>query len=102
MPREPKPLWWLSYAGEEGSRGVVIVRGASFFDAAKRSREMKLSPGGEVVGFVVPVEEEAALSTHENTFLTPEQAREFGADHENPRSRVEREEMPDGERFETR
>lgn len=49
-------LWWLSYAGEEGSRGVALVEGASFLHACERSNELGISPGGEVKGFLVPAE----------------------------------------------
>lgn len=49
-------LWWLSYAGEEGSRGVVVVEGEDFFSAVERSKVLGLSPGGQVRGFVVPAE----------------------------------------------
>ena len=47
-------LWWLSYAGEEASRGVVVVAGKDFLHACGRSKTLGLSPGGEVKGFEVP------------------------------------------------
>lgn len=50
----PSQLWWLSYAGEEGSRGVVLCEGESFLHACQRSHQLGLSPGGEVKGFLVP------------------------------------------------
>ena len=47
-------LWWLSYAGEEGSRGVVLCEGESFLHACQRSHQLGLSPGGQVHGTLVP------------------------------------------------
>ncbi len=47
-------LWWLSYAGQEGSRGVVLVSARDFLHACERSKILGLSPGGEVKGFEVP------------------------------------------------
>ena len=45
-------LWWLSYANEKtgAHNGVVIIYANSFFEAVARSRELKLSPGGQVLG----------------------------------------------------
>ena len=53
----PSELWWLSYAGEEGSRGVVVVEAEGFLHACQRSHQLGLSPGGEVHGTPVPAGE---------------------------------------------
>ncbi len=47
-------LWWLSYAGETESHGVVLVAGRDFLHACERSKLLGLSPGGHVKGFEVP------------------------------------------------
>ena len=47
-------LWWLSYAVESGSLGVVILRGSDFLDACERSARAGWSPGGQVAGALVP------------------------------------------------
>lgn len=51
---EDSTLWWLSYAGDEGFRGVVIIEASDFISACRRSAELGLSPGGEVSGHDVP------------------------------------------------
>lgn len=53
--------WWLSYAGKEGFRGVVLVDTTEVSDDAYRTavisaRAMGVSPGGECVGY--PLTEE--------------------------------------------
>lgn len=42
--------WWLSYAGEGGCNGVVILRAPDFVTACLRSAQAGLSPGGQVAG----------------------------------------------------
>ena len=43
--------WWLSYANDHGFLGVVILTAPTFIDACKISASLKLSPGGEVIGW---------------------------------------------------
>jgi len=55
-------LWWLSFADEDGFRGVVILEAYGFADAMRRSHEAGLNPGGEVKGFRVdPADHPEAL-----------------------------------------
>lgn len=71
-------LWWLSYADEDGPRGVVVAEGSSFLVACVRARTLGVSPGGQVQGFEVPPEQLAALEPLEGTFLTVERAQQLG------------------------
>jgi len=54
--------WWLSFATEEGCRGVAIVRGANILDAAKRAHELRINPGGEIQGFEIPPDDPEAIA----------------------------------------
>ena len=74
----PAPLWWLSYADANASRGIVIARGASFLDAVRRARELGVSPGGQVRGWVIPSSELARLECFEGRRLTEPEARALG------------------------
>lgn len=47
-------FWYLSYAGEEGFHGVVIVRAFGFIHACQRARDLNINPGGQVMGVPVP------------------------------------------------
>jgi hypothetical protein len=69
-------LWWLSYADDEGARGVVLTRAPSFLAACVKARRMGLSPGGQVAGGEV-VNERAlvAFAPHIDRLLTPHEAR---------------------------
>jgi hypothetical protein len=58
-PKASRPsseLWWLSYVGEEGSRGVVLVEAEGFLPACQKAHQLGLSPGGEVFGTPVPAQ----------------------------------------------
>ena len=43
-------MWWLSYANEQGFRGVVIVEADDFITACAKVGLSGLSPGGQVLG----------------------------------------------------
>lgn len=70
-------IWWLSYVDEwrDVSRGVVVVRAASFFGAVARARKLGISPGGQVRGWVAPAEHEAELEPYVDRFIPEEEAR---------------------------
>lgn len=50
-------LWWLSFADEDGFKGVVILEAYGHADALLRSDELGLNPGGEVQMFTVDPED---------------------------------------------
>ncbi|MET0410396.1 MAG: hypothetical protein ABW217_03830 [Polyangiaceae bacterium] len=47
-------LWWLSFVGEEGFRGVAIVDAPTFFEAVMKSHALGINPGGELQGYPCP------------------------------------------------
>ena len=51
---KPMAWWYLSYAGEEGFRGGVIIEARGFGSAVLLSNVLKASPGGEVRGLKIP------------------------------------------------
>lgn len=59
------PTWWLSFATNERSLGVMLVDAPTFEDAVAMTHVAKVNPGGEVAG--APIDE--ALATH----ATPEE-----------------------------
>lgn len=46
--------WWLSFADDDGFRGVALVDAEDFPSAHLRASILGLNPGGEVVGFELP------------------------------------------------
>jgi hypothetical protein len=52
-------IWWLSFAGEEGSRGVCIIKACDLAAALSKAHRLGLNPGGEVRAFEIPDELEA-------------------------------------------
>jgi hypothetical protein len=52
-------IWWLSFVGEEGSRGVCIIKAPCLASALQKAYRLKLNPGGEVRAFEMPNEPEA-------------------------------------------
>jgi hypothetical protein len=66
MPKPaPQKLWWLSYANDEGFRGVVITYSSDFLTACMRSRMLGVSPGGQVRGFELPPEAESEIAAQD-------------------------------------
>ena len=50
-----RDMWWLSFAGAEGFRGVCIVGpAADIVEAAKLAHLHGCNPGGEVMGVKAP------------------------------------------------
>jgi hypothetical protein len=71
--------WWLSFAGEEGFRGVAIVGPADdILSAVRICYSLGINPGGEVAAFTVP---EGALphipAADRHRLLTEFEAREL-------------------------
>lgn len=50
----PLRWWYLSYVGEEGWRGAVVVEAPGFASAVLYANLLHVSPGGEVRGLLVP------------------------------------------------
>jgi hypothetical protein len=51
-------LWWLSFCDPELPKGrsflgVIIIEAIGYAHAIKKAWDMKINPGGEVLGFLV-------------------------------------------------
>lgn len=49
-----KPLWYISFATDEGFRGATVVEGASAEDALTEATGRGLNPGGQAAILPVP------------------------------------------------
>lgn len=73
-------LWWLSYADDNGFRGVVITRAYNFIGACLRAKQLGVSPGGQTQGFPLPPEAEAEIKPADlDRCLTEEEIKEYRA-----------------------
>lgn len=72
----PKQQWWLSFADDEGFRGVVIAHGHGMTEALMDCNVHGCNPQGEVGGMEIP---EAITVPPEWTYrvLTKKQAMEL-------------------------
>ncbi len=57
------PRFWLSYADDEGFRGVIVTEADDLLSAVAKVGLMGISPGGEVYGCVVTAAMLRALDT---------------------------------------
>lgn len=57
-PRRQVPYWWLSFAEDSGFRGVVIIRARDQIEGIKIAWRLGINPGGQVVGFELPPEQQ--------------------------------------------
>jgi hypothetical protein len=73
-----RPLWWLSYADDNGFRGVVITRARSFLLACTRAHLLNVSPGGQVQGFELPPEADDEIKLEDlDRCLNEEESRAY-------------------------
>lgn len=49
-------FWYLSYSGESVFNGGVIVRAFGFVHACQRARDLRINPGGEIMGLPIPAD----------------------------------------------
>lgn len=74
------PLYWLSFVGDEGSRGVSIVRATDFVDAIRVAHALSINPGGEVQGFCIPAPFDADIASgYVDRLIPPDEARLLSA-----------------------
>lgn len=55
---KPIPYWWLSFADEDGFRGVAIVRARDMVEAVVICHRLGINPGGQVLGWPCPFDKE--------------------------------------------
>lgn len=82
-------LFWLSFAGEEGFRGVVLVDADDFLTAHLQTVFAGINPGGEVIGHELPpdVDTDQARLTYalpRLTLLSRADLEKHGIELENP------------------
>jgi hypothetical protein len=81
---QPERMWYLSFADERGFLGGIIIKAHGFTEAMIKSHAMKINPGGEVQGCVIP-EEHIPPKEYHNRLLTKEQFESFwGKMRKNP------------------
>jgi hypothetical protein len=59
-------LHWMSFAGEDGFLGVVLIEGDDLADATIKTHKMRINPGGSI---------KAAEISADKEFLIPEEFR---------------------------
>ena len=47
-------LWWLSFAAEDGFRGVIITEALGLSHALQKTHRLGINPGGQVQALPVP------------------------------------------------
>jgi hypothetical protein len=70
--------WWLSFAGEDGSRGVAVVQGRDMATATQAAWDLGCNPGGEVLGLELS-DDLFPTEDNRNRLLPPAEARELVA-----------------------
>ena len=53
---QPNSGWYLSFAGEDGWRGAVMVLARGFTSAVQVANRLGINPGGEIAGEHLPME----------------------------------------------
>ncbi len=75
---ETGDFYWLTFFGEEGFRGVVILRAPSLDSALSLSWLRKLNPGGNVSSAqITPGVYDDLLAAHSGRLLNQEEADEL-------------------------
>jgi hypothetical protein len=77
-----QPLRWfyLSYADDESFRGAIIIQAHGFVEACYLADHRGISPGGEVLGMIVPVDAELPPPEYRNKLLSKEVLRTIFSD----------------------
>jgi hypothetical protein len=77
-----KPARWmyLSYAGELGFNGGIIIEAHGMASAVARARALNISPGGQVLGFDIPEATVLPPPEFRNRLLTKAELESFWDD----------------------
>jgi hypothetical protein len=74
----PETAFWLSFAGEDGFHGAVIVHANDFMEAVMRTNLMGINPHGEVVGLDISPAHAKAIPAHwKNRLLNRDDCDQF-------------------------
>lgn len=71
--------WWLSFATEDGFRGVAIVKAKGFASAHLATSVLGINPGGQIQGleFNLPEHVNTFIEKYSNRLLNKEECKEF-------------------------
>jgi len=69
--------WWLSFATKDEFLGCVIVEGGNIIEATSRAHELKINPGGEVLGYPFHTDP-FDLEPHMDKLMDREEAESLG------------------------
>lgn len=82
--KRPSTAYWLSFAGEEGFRGAVIVHAEDFLTALMECNFRNLNPHGECLGMEIDAEYANLIPEHwKYKLLSREECEQFDAEMEN-------------------
>lgn len=70
--------YWLSFAGEDGFLGGIVLQGYGPLDAVARSHESQQNPGGEVAILPLGVEDLDTPAEWKNRLLSKEEMEKLG------------------------
>ena len=88
---DPKTLWWLSFAGDEGFRGVLVIPATGFIESVMLSHKLGLNPGGSVIGYSCPEYQKKGIpESHVGRLLTRDECREIGGISEAESNEIQR------------
>ena len=74
----PATAFWLSFAGEDGFHGAVIVHAEDFLTALTECNLRGINPHGECQGVLIPAEAAALISDQwKNRILSREDCGKF-------------------------
>jgi hypothetical protein len=74
----PKRAFWLSFAGDGGFRGAVIVHAEDFTTAVMECNLRGINPHGECQGMEIPTEATAQIPDKwKNRILSREECKQF-------------------------
>ena len=78
--KNPPGWWYISFADDDGFRGVVIVQGQGFITALDRATRLGINPGGEVKGMQLAddVASKVPIETRERLLSKTDLERHFG------------------------
>ena len=77
----PTQAFWLSFVGDNGFLGAVIVHANDFWEALTRSHMLKVIPGGECASWEIPAETARMIPEKwKNRLLSREKCKQLDAE----------------------
>jgi hypothetical protein len=71
--------YWLSFVDEEADKslGVILVKASSFIQAVLKTHQLRINPGGQVLGYEVPEDDTETLKIPHNRLLQQEELAKY-------------------------